>query len=235
MMIDNRYPSPNEVVKCEFDTLIFLKNNPLLGRELSTLAMDAYAYHSANYKRFKERKRKDFGFESTFDIKIEGQAGFAAVGALIRLKDGSEFDNISYYAAICKKENPKPKILRKYHFDYAPPETTHRQPHPVFHLQYAGKLSSKLKCMDIDDNHLYPWLSEPRLCYFPISLALLLNLILKEFQDEKNRKLIESSEWRGLIRKNETLILKPFFEECHNFLSKGNDRDLFTNDFYYGN
>jgi hypothetical protein len=92
--------------------------------------------------------------------------------------------------------------------------------------------------MDIYDSHSDPgdfWLSEPRLCCMPISLALLVNLILKEFPDEKNSKLIERSEWRDLVKKNEELILSPFFEECRKFFSKNENNKLFLNDFYYGN
>lgn len=236
-MIDNWYLSPYDVINCEFNTLKFLKNNSFLHKVgLSSLAIDAYSYHSAHYKRFKERKNIGFDFESTFDIKIGGKVDSAVyVGAIFRLNDSCEFQDISYYVAICEKKNPKPRLLRKYHFDYAPPGAAHRQPHPVFHLQYGGELTPKLKSKSIDDKDLYPWLSEPRLCYFPMSLALLINLILKEFPNEKNGKLVESSEWRGLIRKNEELILKPFFEECCAFLSKGNKKNLFINDFYYGN
>jgi hypothetical protein len=66
--------------------------------------------------------------------------------------------------------------------------------------------------MKIDDSHLDVWLSEPRLCYFPTSLALLINVVLIEFPNDKNKILVDSMEWRSLIRSNEDLILTPFFK-----------------------
>ena len=149
------------------------------------------------------------------------------------MKDNNILDTTSLYVAICKKGDPKP--LRKYHFDYAPSALSHRQPHPVFHLQYAGKLPPRLRDMDIDDSHMEPWLSEPRLCYFPMSLALLINLVLKEFPDDNNVKLTETWEWRQLVKKNEDLILRPFFKGCQTFFSQDKRGKLFINDFYYGN
>ncbi len=236
MMIDDRYPPPDEFISCEFKTLIFLKDNTSFVCGLPTLANDAYAYYSEHYKNFRDSRKLNFNFESTFDVNVDGKDGFAAyVGGIIRLKDSDKFNDISYYIAICRKNTPKPEILRKYHFDYAPAGNTRKQAHPVFHLQYAGKLSKKLKAKDIDDDHLDPWLSEPRLCYSPISLALLINLILQEFPSENNRKLVETSEWRNLIRRNENLILRPFFERCSSFLAEKGRKKLFINDFYYGN
>ncbi len=83
------------------------------------------------------------------------------------------------------------------------------------------------------------WLSEPRLFYFPMSLALLINIVLMEFPDNKNKEFIATDEWRSVIRKNENLILRPFFEACHEFFPrKGQEQKnqpLFINDFYYDN
>ncbi len=232
MKIDGCYLTPLNIIKCEFETLGFFKDNPLSYQELPILAEDANTYYSAYYYKFKHHARLHFSFESTVDIKVGGKEGIAHIGSLIESKDTNNIDRTSYYAAICIKEEKK--LLRKYHFDYAPPGKLQRQPPPVFHLQYAGKLPPRLEAMDIDDNHLDTWLSEPRLCYFPLSLALLINLILKEFPDDKNVELIEHPKWRRLVKKNENLILGPFFKGCQTFFSNNNNQ-LFINDFYYGN
>ncbi len=235
MKIDHWYPAPIKLINCEFDTLEFLKDSSFCYEKLPILANDAYTYYSKQYKR---DRKYNFEFESNFDIKVDGKDGTTHIGALIKSKDGSTFENITHYLVICKKEGTKKRLLRKYHFDYAPSHLDHRQPHPVFHLQDGGKLSQKLKRMNIYDSDLDPrdfWLSEPRLCCMPISLALLVNLILKEFPDEKNHELIEKSEWRDLVKKNEELILSPFFEGCRKFFSRDDKNKLFVNDFYYGN
>jgi hypothetical protein len=229
MKIDDWYPTPIEIIDCEFDTLGFFKDNFFCYQELSRLANHSNAYYSANYKR---DKKSGFNFESKFNIKVDGKDGIAHIGSLIELNDTDSIDRTTYYAAICQEEKPN-LLLRKYHFDYAPSAVPHRQ--PVFHLQYAGTLTPMLRKEDIDDEHLFPWLSEPRLCYFPLSLALLINFILKEFPDDNNFKLIEHPDWRRLIKKNENLILGPFFKGCQTFFSNNNTNKLFTNDFYYGN
>ena len=231
MKIDNCFPDPVQVIQCESRTLKFFKSNHFLNQEMPRLSEKAYkCYRSDN----KHVLRRGFEFESEFDIKIGSNKGIALIGAFIKAKDKCQFENISYYAAICENGELHKRLLRKYHFDYAPPGKTRRQPHPIFHIQYAGKLSPKLQEMRIDDSHLDVWLSEPRLCYFPTSLALLINMVLKEFPNDKNIRLVESTEWRSLIRSNEDLILAPFFKGCNRFFS-GREKKLFINDFYYGN
>lgn len=241
MKIDDCFPTPGEFLNSEFETLEYCGNKFFDYEELSSLASDAYAYHSANYNEFKESNRLPkscFSFESNFNVNIDGRDGTAYIGVLIRLKDSFTFENISYYVAVQKKEKLNARLLRKFHFDYAPPvktDSTRRQPHPVFHLQYACKLSSRLQGVGFDNSHMDPWLSEPRLYYSPMSLALLINLVLKEFQDETNLRIIQRGEWRDLIRENEKLILAPFFSICHNFFSDRHNKELLINDFYYGN
>jgi hypothetical protein len=233
MNIDACYPTPLNIIKCEFETLRFFKDNPFGYQELPILSNDANTYYSAYYNKLKYHAQLHFSFESTVDIKVDGKEGFAHIGSLIESKDTDNINRTTYYAAICRKEEKK--LLRKYHFDYEPSGKLHRQPSPVFHLQYAGKLTPRLKDTNIDDNHLDTWLSEPRFCYFPLSLALLINLILKEFPDDTNSKLIEHPEWRRLVKKNENLIIEPFFKGCQTFFSNNNTNKLFINDFYYGN
>ncbi len=236
------YPKPNELLENEFGTLQFCKDNFFFNQTLEVLADDANKYHSSKYNIFKNRvKNFEFNFESKFTINADTLEGIVYVGAKI-LKSGDDIGNVTYYVAICKEEQGKKKILRKYHFDYNPASSTQgrdnsRNSHPTFHLQYAGKLSPELEKLSMDDSHMDTWLSEPRLCYSPISLALLINLVFKEFPGEMSRRLIERSEWRNLIKKNEDLILAPFFKKCQMFFSHREQKKvkgLFTNDFYYG-
>lgn len=231
MKIDEWYPKPKDILDCELETLKFLTENPVINSYFSKLYSDAYQY----YTRIKNDQRLKFNFESELQISMEGREGHAHIGANIMLIDKNNYEGISYSLAICNNDKPKARLLRRYHFDYALPSLLRRQPHPVFHLQYAGKLSPRLQSLNLEHQHIDAWLSEPRLCYSPMSLALLINMIFKEFPNETNIKLSESSEWRNLIRKNENLLLAPFYKICHNFISTRTSQKLFVNDFYYGN
>jgi hypothetical protein len=73
---------------------------------------------------------------------------------------------------------------------------------------------SELGCRDEQLDHMHVRLSEPRIFFWPMSLALLIDMALREFPDQDSTRFREDSYWRGLIRKQETLVLRPFFEKC---------------------
>ncbi|MCK4765609.1 MAG: hypothetical protein KAW12_25640 [Candidatus Aminicenantes bacterium] len=239
MRIVDWFPEPKKLLKYEFDTLRFCSENFYYNNEMTTLADAATKCYKKYYHNFVKPNRLSsfrFDFETNFNIIIGGKEGTAYIGALIELSDDDTIKNVSYYAAIAGKGESK--LLRKFHFDYVPVEpasSSYRQPHPVFHLQYAGELSRKLQEMGLTNSHMDEKLKEPRLYYSPISLALLINLIVVEFSGEKTWKLTRNPEWRSMIRKNEDLILKPFYQRCCDFFSNRDNNKLFTNDFYYGN
>jgi hypothetical protein len=68
--------------------------------------------------------------------------------------------------------------------------------------------------------HLYPWLSEPRIFFGPMSLALLIDMALHEFPDDRSKKFRASSEWQSLVRSQETLVLQPFYQKCVDVIGK---------------
>ena len=225
------HPEPKQLLECERETLQFLKDHLKDQEQFAELANEAKVYY------FKTKYRANttpFYFESRFGIKIEGRDGYAHISSEIEKNEG-KFQKISHNLAIYEQSNNTTKILRKFHFDYDPPGTIHRQPHPIFHLQYAGKLSKRLRTMNPDASDLNMDLNGPRLCYFPTSLALLIHFILIEFPSEENKKLSELSIWREMVRRNEKEILAPFFRNCHLFFSNRCNNSLFINDFYYGN
>ena len=229
MKIDDWYPVPKDILKCEIETLRFLKDKSSYYPGFDKLAADAYQY----WIKSKSDRRLKFDFESEFQIYIGKDEGTAHIGANIAITDESSYEGISYYVAICDNATPNTRLLRKYHFDYTSQVSSRRQPHPVFHLQYAGELSKRLEQLGLDHEHIDSWLSEPRLHFSPMSLALLINLILKEFPCETNQKFIELREWRDLLRGNEKLLFVPYYRACHHFLSNRPDGQLFINDFYY--
>jgi len=235
-LIDEGYPSPNELINNEINTLERLKDDTFLAQWKSSLVKDAnIAYYQATQSTC-------FVFESSFEIKVDNKPGMAFIGGkIIPSNDGNSYDLITYYLAICRGDEGKNKPLRKLHFDYAVLKSSYRQPHPVFHFQQPGELTPAMEEAGCNIDHLDPWLSEPRLPYRPMSLALLINLVFKEFPEEKSLNFIERTEWRTLIKKNEELLLYPYYEQCYKFVDKrkkgvikGLSR-LLTNDFYYGN
>jgi len=228
MKINDCVPELEELIKFDKTTLSFLRDHCFYYSDLSGLASDASAY----YLKLKNCTKTKFQFDSEFLVDLsEHKKGTAHIGANFFL-EGSQFEGISYFLAIRDNE-PRARLLRKYHFDYTSPSTKRKQPHPIFHLQYAGELSPRLSALDLDCTHLDSWLEVPRLFYTPMTLALLINMILKEFPNRENEKLIETSEWRHLIRKNEDHFLAPYFEKCHSFISNRTNQRLFINDFYY--
>lgn len=232
MKIDEGYPVPRKHKENELATLQYIKDNDIFWQSYPTLANDA------NQSFIKFQKAPSLSFSSSLEICLDrksGKVGVAHLGSDIVTKD-DQYEQVSYSLAICSRDNER--LLRKYHFDYALPDEKRRQPHPVFHLQYAGGLSGHLMVQIREHKHIDSWLSEPRLFFMPLSLALLINVVLKEFPDGNgiNMRIIERREWRELIKKNEKLFLVPYFRSCHNFMNSINNvGKLLTNDFYYGN
>ena len=223
MSLNDCYPEFGSILECEKKTLEFLSTNFHANSEFLPLGNDA----SINLIKMKNSSLNRFEFKSKFNIRLNGIEGIVYIGSRLIFSEDDKV--ITYYFAICKNK----KILRKYHFDHPFPSTCRRKPHPIFHLQYAGRLSNTLKEEKLDDTHLDGWLDSPRIYFTPMSLALLINLIFLEFPSINSKKIIETDRWRGLIKKNEELLFIPFFKICHDFISNVSRKELFINDFYY--
>lgn len=223
-------PLPSELIENEIHTLEVIKNDKAFWENYSDFSTDANnSYHHAiNHS-------DSFNFESYINISLDGREGKAYIGALIIPNNTkNNYDQVTYSLAICEGKGNKKKLLKKFHFDYI---DSHKS-HPVFHLQSPGTLTPRLEKDGFKDKHLFPEVSEPRIPFFPMTLALLVNLVLKEFPDSKSDKIIELNEWRGLIKKNEEYVLKPYFMKCNSFFERRENQipgnNLLTNDFYYG-
>lgn len=232
MKIDASSPfhKPKDFLKNEAKTVKFLKDDPEIAKHFTRLYSDANSWYSQNYKQIEKKNLSKFLFESEIDVLLDGREGICHIGAVLIEKSG-QFDLMSYYLALCEAGNTS--LIRKYHFDYARADKQYRQAPPVYHMQYPGELSGRLKGLQIVDNQLHPWLSEPRLSFTPMSLALLLNIVFKEFSSEVSKKIVERGEWRDLIRNNEDTILKPYYQNCNRFINSPAGQ-LITNDFFYG-
>lgn len=239
MRIDKNYPKPIELKETEIKTLDFLRNNPFVNTNFSMLAKAANDTHEA-FKSKQRLQNHPFRFEAYFDFPHKKKDYRFHFGVEISSKKDNRnhdiHDKVSYYLAICdsKKDKNKFRLLRQFHFDYD--ISGHQNDHPIFHLQYAGKLSPSLMAHNYVNNQMHPWLSEPRLHHHPVTLALLINLVFKEFKRIKLVSLLTDDRWRGIVQNNEELVLKPYFEQCNTFMtSRHTAKDhLFTDNFCYG-
>lgn len=239
-MLNSLLPCPKDFYNNELKTIKFLKDNKTVETHFPELSRGA---DNSFYKLKSLLKTPySFGFESYLkDVIFLNKIYKIYFGGIVNLNNSNSYNDISYYLCICGHNDDDKYIVRKYHFDYTNPTNKRRSPHPIFHLQYPGKLSNYLNSNELKNDHMNSWLSEPRIFFTPMSLALLLNLIFKEFHDPTDGnlyKIREDSHWRSIVIENENLFLKPYYESCYNFLDRryrnvANCDKIFTTDYYY--
>ena len=173
-----------------------------------------------NIKTLRNFKIPLLKFESFIDINTQEQKRRIYFGGKISLKNKQEFENITYYLAICE-ETKTSKILRKFHFDYD--EGNHpksRSDKPIFHLQYGGKISTRMKNDGFDENHCNHMdtnIEFPRIIFIPMCLIFLIYIIFKEFDQETAELLFsQDSSWHKQLKASEKLLLQPFYKICSN-------------------
>jgi hypothetical protein len=230
MELADFYPEPQALIDSEDKVLGFLRNNGYIVERQSEIAEVA----KRTYERYRQH-RSGFAFASHLSVRHAEMFRQAPPGstrrnvrpnvhlviaAQIQLANSNVYSNVSYCLAVCRIRSTHPSILRKFHFDITVNRgqgSSRRQPHPRSHLQYCGEM---LPCMSqlgrrneqLDQMHVR--LSEPRIFFWPMSLALLIDMALREFPDQHSTKFLEDSYWRGLVRRQEALVLRPFYERC---------------------
>ncbi len=246
MELSDFYPSPSELIKSELRVLNHLMNNPYITEKHSTFAQDTKKYYNIN-----KNSPSGFEFFSYFNIyhaAMLSKSGVSArqkpnlqlvVAARIELTKG-KYSNVSYCLAVCRIRAKHPSILRKFHFDVAiasTDEQVRRQEHPTCHLQYCGEMvphMATMGCRQTQLDQMHPWLSEPRIFFWPMSLALLVDMALHEFPDPHSVKFRASNEWRGIVRTHEALILRPFYEKCVQVITDTKGSRTLADEFYVG-
>lgn len=161
-------------------------------KALSTLGSDGYT------------------FTATWPV-LNGRGVLDITVAVCLQINNDEFEFLSYVLTVAEenKTSKTKTLLRKYHYDYECKE----KEKPAFHLQYGGQ---PLPSHDNYDGttELAPWLSEPRLFYTPMSLALLLEQAFLEFPDESTLRVQKDSFWGKHVLRSQAEILHPYFERC---------------------
>ncbi len=252
MQLSDFYPSPNDLVRSEVSVLDYLRRSPYIKERHPQVAVDSATYYSRN-----KLSRSGFEFHSYFDIwhALMHRNQAAALGkgrpkpnarltvsTRIELKDRT-FSNVTYCLSVCRIESTTPDaqltILRKFHFDVAVADgSTHRQfqEHPQCHLQYCGEIVPYMTTVGFPATQLdqmHPWLSEPRMFFWPMALALLIDMVFHEFPDQHSAKFRADGYWRGLVRKQEALVLCPFYEKCVEVIKDNKNQNLTLADAFY--
>lgn len=193
------------LLDCEKATLDYLRKTP-------------YSWQLANAaeKAFPTLGADGYNFKATWPV-VNGRGVLdITVAAYLEIENG-DYRFLSYVLTVSQIDETTKNntILRKYHYDYECQE----KDKPAFHLQYGGK---PLPSQDNYDGkeELASWLSEPRLFYTPMSLALLLEQVFLEFRDDDTARLKEDSFWKKHVLRSQREILQPYFESCCQKISK---------------
>jgi hypothetical protein len=233
------YPTLPELRALEKDTLQCLSE---MGEFARLGQVQQTAKEATQKLRAVDRGAIDVHFNFTLDIRIKGipAARRIDLGALVRADtDQKSLTGTTYSVIICTRSTPGGPILRKFHFDYEPIERRNAaEPKPSVHFQVCGKLSAKHIAEGYKESrieHLYPHFEKPRVPCQPTSIALLLNWLLLEFQnDSVSQSILKNPRWRKLVANAERTVVKPYFDAGLNFLqSAGNSGKPFLQAFLY--
>lgn len=235
MDLSDFYPKPADLIDLELKVLEHLRNNTYIKEHHPQVAQAAATYYQRNRNVQNNRKvRSRFEFHSSFDVYHSqmrsrtlraDRRGRAlpniklTVSARIGVVKGAISD-VSYCLSVCRMRRAGLTILRKFHFDTigdAENAPGRSQQHPRCHLQYCGEMlpyMGEVGCREAQLEQMHPWLSEPRILYWPMSLALLIDMALHEFPDQHSAKFRAENHWRGLVHSHEDLLLRPFCAKC---------------------
>lgn len=251
MDLTDFYPCASSLVESELSVLDHLQRNTFMNEKHPQVAAEARNY----YPRYRGGK-SGFQFNSHFDIWHQQMPSLRGaldnrgrphpnarltVSALIEVV-GKSFTNVSYCLSVCRIRGRNPQgrvtILRKFHFDVTvgAHAQIRRQPHPRCHLQYCGEMvpyMATVGCRDEQLKEMHPGLSEPRIFFWPMSLALLIDMALHEFPDQDSAKFRLESYWRSLVRNQEALVLRPFFKKCVEIIKDSNEENRTLADAFY--
>jgi len=230
MSTASNFPSFADFCRNEFETLKFLYSSPLL-KGYNSLIQAVSQYYNIYFAAAKANNFTEFKFHSDFDMIIEDDIHKVIIGANVT----NEFDICSYFLALAGKGKNENKIIRKFHFDYAIPTNLTEQQVPTFHCQYGGKLTPEMgKSNFTGEKKLDSWLSIPRLNFFPVNLALLMDIMFCEFRTPETNAIVEDPKWRKLVFDNERLLTNVYITNLNTHVHSGSyNQNLLVRDFCY--
>ncbi len=219
----------------EIKTLSFIQGNSQITSffpafsNAATIGYNLYKNRKPPKNKRKRTTQYSFNFCGHLNLDIQGKKKKIIVEVMVK----PEFSECTYQVIILDDFYNPPTIIRKFHFDFAP-NVNPVDKQPIYHLQYGGSATPEMTKLAIDDSNVFPWLSLPRINIVPTNLALLLDLIFCEFKSEKTNKISETPEWRGLIKNNEDLLIKCYYERINRFFSSSHKSNFLFRDFCYG-
>jgi hypothetical protein len=241
------YPQPSALIRSETKAAEYLADNPYI-KEVHA----DFARHASECYQRSRNSASGFEFSSHLDIwhtQMGGRPNSArrpanvrlVLGSLVQLRGKRDYANITHCLCVLRlRAGGQYTILRKFHFDVTAGNEEpggRLQRHPRFHLQYCGELLPYMKQLGVRTTQLkqlHPSLSEPRIFFTPMSLALMLDMTLREFPDPASAKFRATGEWRGIVREHESLVLLPFFEKCVEAIKQTGPTETLADQFYIG-
>ena len=187
-------------------------------------------YSRYNVREFRSGKKTfDFSFVSDFEIEMEGHVHKVIVHADVK----GNYNFMSYSIGISNKDDFN-ELIRRFHFDYDHKKSRPDQKAFISHLQYGGLSGNGFLGSSFGTTNLEPKLSVPRLNFPPMNLALLLDIVFCEFQNETTKKITENPDWRNLIKNNEIFILKSYFNSISDHIgSIRHNKETLVRDICY--
>ena len=163
------------------------------------------------------------------------------IGALVIASgDDRQIERASYSLTICAKDDPKTSsIVRKIHFDFESVDSRNAiEAKPSVHMQVCGQYSPHHIRAGYRQSVLKQWFpnfEKPRIPSMPMSLAVLLNWLMLEFQTDRTAgAILKHPRWRALVAEAERTTLLPYYEAATKFLtSVGNKGVPFTEHHLY--
>ena len=225
--MDNLVPAYRALVQLEDKTLKFL-HDVLSQREM-------FWHGEGQVKKYWSKPHPDcFSFSTYWDVIYRCKGCHVFLGAVIKKRHGGEqVANSTYFMSIVERTNQRKRILRQFHFDYVTERQDRRQAHPRLHLQYCGRFPPAMTELGINDEDmklLQPDVDGPRIFFRPMTLALLMNIAFYEFPGGEIDEVRKRGEWQNLVRENEKVVLRPFYECCARLAGK--EKSIFFDKVY---
>jgi hypothetical protein len=217
-----------EFKRNEVKTLETIRTRGFFDNDFGELA-SAISITYEKYFTALKGKTIDFNFVSDFDIEIERKLHRVILHAEVI----GNYDLTTYSIGICS-DKKKSELIRRFHFDYVHTKGGKKQKVPVSHLQYGGKSGTGFTGNAYGTKLIEHWLSEPRLYYPPINLALLLDIVFNEFRSDKTVKVTDDPNWRSLVRDNEEFVFKDYYKMISDHIqSSKHSKDKLVRDICY--
>lgn len=153
-------------------------------------------------------------FSAVMETLVDDKIHHVRVGGIVKFKDGIlAFQSywIELFGAIDTCDESL--VLYRVHFDVAVPDNDkNNERHPLYHIQLGGKAANS----EYINTEMKHW-SSPRIPYVPLSLAMFLEIVFREFGtgyiEDRMRK---DEQWTRIIKENEDVMIAGLLKVFEN-------------------